>query len=101
MWNVPVLGLGQLDDSRPGINKPVTGSDLRAAIDWPASPAGQSVPAKGPVSAAASSGRWAMLRPMHSRHVSCFILCVFLSSLVAACERMQHVSLTAEDFRFV
>jgi hypothetical protein len=24
---------GQLDDSRPGNNKPVTGHDLRAAID--------------------------------------------------------------------
>ena len=24
---------GQLDDSRPGSNKPVTGRDLRAAID--------------------------------------------------------------------
>ena len=42
-----------------------------------------------------------MLRPTHSRYVSCFLLCVFLSSLVAACERTQQVSLTAEDFRFV
>jgi len=42
-----------------------------------------------------------MLRPMHSRYVLGFLLCVFLSSLVAACDRTQHVSLTAEDFRFV
>jgi plastocyanin len=42
-----------------------------------------------------------MLRPMHSRYVTRFLLFVFLSSLVAACERTQQVSLTAEDFRFV
>ena len=42
-----------------------------------------------------------MLRPTHSRYVSCFLLCVFPSFLLAACERTQHVSLTAEDFRFV
>lgn len=34
---------GQLDDSRPGNSKPVTGADLRAAID--AVLAGQTVPA--------------------------------------------------------
>ena len=42
-----------------------------------------------------------MLRPTHSRYVPGFLLCVFLSSLVVACDRTQHVSLTAEDFRFV
>jgi plastocyanin len=42
-----------------------------------------------------------MLCPTHSRYVSCILLCMFLSSLVAACEKTQHVSLTAEDFRFV
>jgi len=42
-----------------------------------------------------------MLRPTHSRYVPGFLLCVFLSSLVAACDKTQQVSLTAEDFRFV
>jgi len=42
-----------------------------------------------------------MLRPTHSRYFSGFLLCVFLSSLVAACDKTQQVSLTAEDFRFV
>lgn len=42
-----------------------------------------------------------MLRHMHSRYVSGFLLCVIFSSLVAACDNTQQVTLTAEDFRFV
>ncbi len=41
--NLKLAYRGQLDDSRPGNNKPVTGKDLRAAID--AVTAGRPVPA--------------------------------------------------------
>ena len=50
---------GQLDDSRPGTNKPVTGRDLRAAIDA-VSRRNRLSPIKKPASAAVSSGSRAM-----------------------------------------
>ena len=46
---------GQLDDSRPGNERPVTGKDLREAIDATLQ-ASQSPPTRSPVSAAISSG---------------------------------------------
>ena len=42
-----------------------------------------------------------MRRPMHSRYSPRFLLCLFLSILVASCDRTQQVSLTAEGLPFV
>jgi len=53
---------GQLDDSRPGNNRALTGRDLRAAIDTQFSRANRLRPTKEPASVATSSGSPGMNR---------------------------------------